>query len=169
MLNNISRKIGFTPTEMRVILFLVIIFVLGLALKAFFSEDHKNRLFNPDYSEQDSLFSSNGIFNADSNSSISKLTHKVVDSKSEVLDFNDRAFQEKKSEKFVGEKSINLNTAEVKDLMFLQGIGEKTAASIIEYRKSIGKFSNLNQLMNVKGIGVSKFNKIKKYIYIEDK
>lgn len=165
MLTKISRKIGFTPIEIRVILFLVIVFLLGLALNYFLADDHKERILSADYSAQDSLF----FLSDNSDSNISKLSDKVVDSKSEVLDFNTRDFQEKKSFKSVSERSINLNTAEATEFLLLPGIGEKTAAAILDYRKNIGKFRNLNELMNVKGIGVSKFNKIKKYIYIDDK
>lgn len=165
MLTKISRKIGFTLTEIRVILFLLIIFLLGLSLKYFLTDDHKSRILAADYSLQDSLF----FYSDNSDSNISKLSNKVVDSKLEVLDFNNRDFQEKKSSNIAGEKSIELNTADINALISLPGIGEKTASAILEYKKNIGKFRNLNELMNVKGIGVSKFNKIKKYIYIDDK
>ena len=49
----------------------------------------------------------------------------------------------------------------------LPGIGEKTAEKIIELRKERGKFNTLEELMNVKGIGEVKFNKIKKFLYIK--
>lgn len=165
MLTKISRKIGFTQIEIRVILFLVIVFLLGLTLKYILADDYNARILSSDYTIQDSLF----FLSDNSDSNISKLSNKVVDSKLEVLDFNTQDFQEKKSFKSVSEKSINLNTAGKKDFLLLPGVGEKTAAAILDYRKNIGKFRNLNELMNVKGIGVSKFNKIKKYIYIDDK
>jgi len=165
MLTKISRKIGFTLTEIKVILFLIIVFVLGLILEYFLADDHRARILSADYSLQDSLFLSSE--NADITNS--KLSDKVVDSKSEVLDFNNSDFQENKSPEHITEKSINLNTAEVSELISLPGIGEKTALAIIDYRINIGKFRNLNDLLNVKGIGNSKLNKIKKYIYIDDK
>ena len=43
----------------------------------------------------------------------------------------------------------------------------KTAKKIIELRDVRGGFSNLSELMDVKGIGEIKFNKIKKFLYIE--
>jgi competence protein ComEA len=49
----------------------------------------------------------------------------------------------------------------------LPGIGEKTAEKIIELRTERGKFKKLDELMDVKGIGEVKFNKIKKFLYIK--
>lgn len=48
---------------------------------------------------------------------------------------------------------ININTADVETLTFLQGIGEKKAQAIISYRKKHGPFATFDQLMEVKGIG----------------
>ena len=59
---------------------------------------------------------------------------------------------------------ISINSADLNQLSSLPGIGIKTAEKIIEYRTNNGSFNNLEELMNVKGIGKSKFNKIKEYI-----
>ena len=49
----------------------------------------------------------------------------------------------------------------------MPGIGEKTAEKIIELREERGKFDRLEEIMDVKGIGEVKFNKIKKFLYIK--
>ena len=59
---------------------------------------------------------------------------------------------------------ISINSADLNQLSSLPGIGIKTAEKIIEYRTNNGSFNSLEELMNVKGIGKSKFNKIKEYI-----
>ncbi len=56
---------------------------------------------------------------------------------------------------------ISINTADLKALCTLDGIGETTAQLIIDYRNQNGFFQTLNDLMNVKGIGQKKFDKIK--------
>ena len=65
------------------------------------------------------------------------------------------------------ERSININLAGIQELVMLPGIGEKTAEKILLLRKERGKFTKLNEIMDVKGIGEIKFNKIKKFLYIE--
>jgi competence protein ComEA len=62
---------------------------------------------------------------------------------------------------------VNINTATVKELMSLKGIGEKKAESIVEYREKIGSFAMIDELKGVKGIGDKIFNKIKNHIAIE--
>ena len=51
--------------------------------------------------------------------------------------------------------------------MMIDGIGEKTAAKIIEFRDKSGKFRKIEDIMNVDGIGQGTFEKIKDLIVIE--
>lgn len=51
-----------------------------------------------------------------------------------------------------GEK-ININTADLSELMSLEGIGEVKAKAIIEYREAHGGFSSISELTRVSGIG----------------
>ncbi|WP_416332273.1 ComEA family DNA-binding protein [Acinetobacter piscicola] len=48
---------------------------------------------------------------------------------------------------------ININTANVQQLQQLNGVGEKKAQAILEYRQQNGKFKNIDELQNIKGIG----------------
>jgi competence protein ComEA len=54
---------------------------------------------------------------------------------------------------------INLNTASKQDFMSLDGIGEVKADAIISYRNQIGKFTSIEQLLDVKGIGTKTLEK----------
>ena len=69
----------------------------------------------------------------------------------------------KKEHKF---SSVNINTATQTELETLPGIGPSIALKIINYRKENGKFSSIDDLKNVSGIGEAKFEKIKKYITV---
>lgn len=56
---------------------------------------------------------------------------------------------------------VNINTADAKELASLPGIGQVKAEAIIKYRKDNGKFKNVNDLKQVKGIGDKVIVKIK--------
>lgn len=64
------------------------------------------------------------------------------------------------------EEIININNATSTELQNLQGIGETLAQNIIDYREENGRFKNIEELMNVPGIGESKFNNIKEQIKV---
>ena len=59
---------------------------------------------------------------------------------------------------------VNINQAGAEDLMKLTGIGPSKAKSIIDYRDQHGPFQQIEDLMNVSGIGEATFAKIKEDI-----
>ncbi|MDM1020798.1 ComEA family DNA-binding protein [Acinetobacter sp. VNK23] len=48
---------------------------------------------------------------------------------------------------------ISLNQANLQQLQTLNGVGEKKAQAIVEYRQKNGGFKKVDELVNVKGIG----------------
>ena len=65
---------------------------------------------------------------------------------------------------------IDINKATKDELMQIDGIGEKTAKKILNYRKKLKYYSNLLQLKEISGIGDATYKKLKKYLYVsEDK
>ncbi|MGE7601151.1 helix-hairpin-helix domain-containing protein [Peribacillus sp. NPDC097675] len=62
---------------------------------------------------------------------------------------------------------VNLNTATQADLETLSGIGPSKATAILEYRDSIGKFKQVEDLKNVSGIGDKTFEKLKESISVQ--
>ncbi len=65
-------------------------------------------------------------------------------------------------------KKLNLNTSSQSQLITLPNIGKKTAIKIIEFRKQ-HPFNSIEEIQNVKGIGLKKFEKMKPYIYVKVK
>jgi competence protein ComEA len=59
---------------------------------------------------------------------------------------------------------ININKATLSDLILIPGIGEKTAAHIIQFREKSGSFKKLDDLMKIRGIKEKKFTKVKRYL-----
>lgn len=61
---------------------------------------------------------------------------------------------------------ININSADSATLQQISGIGPVTADKIIEYRKTNGGFTKIEDLKNVNGIGDKTFEKMKDYVTI---
>lgn len=62
---------------------------------------------------------------------------------------------------------VNINTADTELLCTLPGIGKTRAESIITYRQECGRFSKIEDIMNVSGIKENSFQKIKEYITVD--
>ena len=62
---------------------------------------------------------------------------------------------------------ININTADVKELTSLPGIGESKAEAIVKYRQKAGRFARTEDLMNVPGIKEGTFEGIRDLIKAE--
>lgn len=64
------------------------------------------------------------------------------------------------------ESQININTADTQQLQELNGIGEKKAEKIIQYREESGSFQTIEELKNVSGIGDKTFETLKDLITV---
>lgn len=118
------------------------------------------------YKSQDSLFDAAGgdpqFFDSTLHAS-----EKKIASNGELLDFSKEKKSKEKAETAPSNKIIHLNSASVSGLMTLPGVGKKTAQNILEYKKKNGRFNKVNDLLSVRGIGKSKFEKIKKLVTID--
>ena len=60
-----------------------------------------------------------------------------------------------------GSEKVNINTANKDELQKLDGVGEKKAEKIIEYRQQHGEFKSADDLKNVNGFGDKTVAKLK--------
>lgn len=63
---------------------------------------------------------------------------------------------------------VDVNTVSLEHLMAINGIGELTAQSIINYRNSIGIIYNMDLLLEVDGVGTTTLELLKQYLYVSD-
>ena len=61
---------------------------------------------------------------------------------------------------------VNINTASLTELQNLSGIGKSKAEAIIKYREQTGNFKNIEELLNVDGIGEKLYEEIKSNITV---
>ena len=63
--------------------------------------------------------------------------------------------------------SININTATEAELVRLPRIGPAIARRIIAYRKRVGKFQTVDELLKIKGIGPKTLQRIRVYLIVQ--
>ena len=64
------------------------------------------------------------------------------------------------------EGKININTASAEELQKLSGVGPALSERIVDYRESKGRFSSIEDLKNVSGIGETRFENLKDKICV---
>lgn len=61
---------------------------------------------------------------------------------------------------------VDLNSATVEQLDSLPGIGPVTAAAIVAWRDANGRFSSVDQLGDVDGIGPARLEKLRDRVHV---
>jgi len=63
---------------------------------------------------------------------------------------------------------VNVNTASAEEISeALKGVGTSKAAAIVDYRNANGNFQHVDELVNVKGIGIRTIDINREYILLE--
>ena len=99
--------------------------------------------------------------NEDEESVVSTKEYITLDSGDNVITGEGDVLEEKDNNSIV-----NINSATQTELETLPGIGPSIALKIISYREENGKFSNIEDIKNVSGIGDNKFENIRELICI---
>ncbi len=155
-LNKFNQSFGFTQTESRVVLFLILAFLAGIGIKTFKGNSGTAKKFN--YASLDSEFEARSRTIQQTDSVYVKVSE--TDSESDETSSKHSA-ADKQIDRDV---KIDLNKATNEELVKLPGIGKAMAERIIKYREENGAFTKIEGLMKVKGIGKKKFDKLAPYI-----
>ena len=59
---------------------------------------------------------------------------------------------------------MNINTASAQELAAVEGMSEENAKAIVAYRKENGAFSDVSEIMNIKGIGEKTYYNVAPYL-----
>ncbi len=127
--------VGFTRSETRALLFLIVTFVVGVGVWTY-----RNQWAPlPELSEARRV-----------DQKTTPTTDRIVEIQGEDAESN--------------HVKIILNDADHKELERLPGVGPVIAARIIEYRERHGGFNALEELIEVKGIGEQTVERLKPYL-----
>ena len=71
------------------------------------------------------------------------------------------------AERLVLGMPLDNNQVTEDELLLITGIGQATAEKILDLRQKLGRFRDIKQLMEIKGIKENKLAKIREYLYVE--
>jgi len=152
---------NFTKAETNAVLFVVII----LLVSGIYQLISPSKSLQPfyDYSSSDSTFKrlSQDKFTTNNNTSF------IASDKSKLTKSQKITIKSTNKKEKLLPASINLNAATERDLQKLPRIGPAKAKLIIEYRIKNRNFENIEELLEIKGIGKKTLEKLKPYIIIK--
>ena len=153
-----NQTFGFTQMESRVVLFLILAFVIGIGIKVYKSKYSIKPPYN--YSAMDSEFTARSQSIEKNDSSESDDSDAIGDKNKLKSNISKTKVTDNPTPK------LDINKASKEEFVKLPGIGETMADRIILYRNENGRFTIIEQLTKVKGIGKKKFERIAPYIMV---
>ena len=100
----------------------------------------------------------------EANSDVTVLKPKIEETKGPKQTETNEPERTESAESFG--QPVNINTADAEQLQTLNGIGQKLAERIIEYRTNHGPFQTIEEIQNVSGIGSGIFEQIQANITV---
>lgn len=97
---------------------------------------------------------------------LSRREEKIVQDLTTFSDKIELMSQENAPQENKVDKKIDLNSATPEELQAIPGIGPKLATAIVERRKT-KKFSEIKELLEIKGIGPKKLQTISRYLEVK--
>ena len=151
-LTDLQHRFGFTRNEVALILFLSMSLLAGTGIRWFRSAGQGGTEFPPAsfYAASDSEFAARSAAAAADTVSLRPVARS-------------RPFPHKPA---LPSASIDINRASPAELAGLPGIGDAYARRITAYRDGHGRFSRIDDLMHVSGIGPKKFQALRPFVTV---
>jgi competence ComEA-like helix-hairpin-helix protein len=142
-----ASRLGFTPREVQVVLFLALTMLAGLALRRspLFSGRAAVAIGPERYAEADSEF--------------------VARARMELPDSADNPNRQSLAIKR-NPGRVDLNSATLDQLTQLPGIKGAYAGRIIAYREAHGRFVRVDDLLNIRGIGPKRLERLRPFVTV---
>jgi competence protein ComEA len=86
----------------------------------------------------------------------------------ESIELQQREKKEGLNDLNIATTAMNINDASLEDLMKVKGVGKVRGESIISYLEERGRIKNIDQLLDVKGIGPKTLEKIKELFHADN-
>jgi len=148
----------FTKQEKNIFAFLVVGLLIGGGVRLFYTKEE----FKPNSPDELNLIKNQIIEKSKTIDSLLIDVDNKENSKTKRVSAKERKVELKPG-------SIDINKAEFEELVLLPNVGPVLANRIIEYRKTNGKITNLEELLKVKGIGEKKLSSFIQYVCINHK
>ncbi len=149
MMTRFKEYAAFTKNEQKMFLLLAVVFLAGAGVKLYNAYVIPPSTKDFDYTASDSEFTK-------------RSAHL-----SSVQTANAAMNSAKPGKTTLPVHRINLNTASQEELDKLPGVGKGTAEQIVAYRTRHGKFTTVDELKNIKGIGERKFKTLQQFVSIQ--
>jgi len=144
----------FKPSEIRIILILSILALIG---SAFTLLKRQGKISNFEISALEKSSHYNYSYNS------ANFDRNLKSKKAGSKDQNIKNSAKKSNNPY----PLNINKVGFYDLQILPGIGPALAREVVALRDSVGIFRSKEDLLKIKGIGPKKFNDIKDLIVLE--